>query len=401
MLGHLLETTARSLLERAGVHINGARPWDVRVHNERFYRSVLFRGSLGLGESYMNGDWDCENVDELVHRILSTDLDVPSWCALPARVRAVSRRAKASLRNLQSRRGSTFLAEYHYERDPALFEAFLDPYNQYTCGYFDETDDLNRAQRKKLELICRKLQLQPSDRVLDIGCGWGGFARYAAENYGVHVTGVTISRAQARYARKFTEGLPVEIIERDYRDLGGDSALEGFDRVLVCGMIEHVGRKNYRRLMRVVHDSLSDDGLFLLHTIGRNTPARVTDPWIAKYIFPNSMIPSLSQLAAAHEGLLILHDLHDFAHCYDNTLLAWHRRFNDNWDSIRSTRERPTPYDGRFRRMWNYYLLASAGAFRARKLQLWQFVFSKHGIAGAYVPVRTVREPEAEESAVG
>src|SRR5207247_100513 len=146
--------------------------------------------------------------------------------------------------------------EEHYDLSNELYMSFLDPYNQYTCGYFKNTTDLNQAQEQKLDLICRKLSLKQGDRVLDIGCGWGGFAKYAAENYGCNVVGITISDEQVSYAEEYTSGLPVEIRKQDYRDLRG----EKFDKIVVIGMIEHVGYKNYRKLFEIIENSLTDEG---------------------------------------------------------------------------------------------------------------------------------------------
>jgi cyclopropane-fatty-acyl-phospholipid synthase len=255
--------------------------------------------------------------------------------------------------------------------------SFLDPYNQYTCGYISDTEELNTAQEKKLQLICDKLQLKPTDRVLDIGCGWGGFCKYAAETIGCQVAGVSISNEQIAYAKDFCKGLPVDIQKKDYRDLNGT-----YDKILICGMIEHVGYKNYRRIMKKVYELLPDHGLFLLHTIGNSTSMHNTDPWIAKYIFPNSMIPSVTQLTGAAEGLFVMEDWHNFGIHYVSTLKAWCKNFEKNWDSIRNT------YGDRFFRMWRYYLLSCAGYFDSRKGQLWQVVFSKRGVPGGYYSLR-------------
>jgi len=364
----------RDLLGRADIHIDGDRPWDIQVHDPRFSKRLLSGGSLALGESYMDGWWSCEALDQFFARVLAANLNhrvVPTSAKLTI--------LRSRLFNLQTKLGSKKVIERHYELSPAVFMSFLDPYNQYTCGYFENTDDLDQAQENKLDLICRKLMLTPQDRVLDIGCGWGGFAKFAAERYGCRVTGITISDQQLEYARQFCQGLPVTIVKSDYRDF----AETGFDKVLVCGMIEHVGYRNYRRLMQVVHNSLKDDGLFLLHTIGRHTSGTSSDPWLAKYIFPNSMVPSARQLTVAAERLFVLNDWHSFGTHYDPTLMAWHRNFVDNWESIRHE------YDDRFYRMWIYYLRMCAGAFRCNKKQLWQIVLAKkRGAVAGYQSVR-------------
>lgn len=360
------------ILSRADVKIGGERPWDIQINNERFYGRVLRGGSFALGESYMDGWWDCEKLDEFFGKILRARLENTRLplSTIPLYLHSV-------LFNRQTRASSKKAIAQHYDLSPKLYESFLDPYNQYTCGYFKGTDDLNTAQEQKLDFICRKLKLSPEDRVLDIGSGWGGFAKFASQKYGCHVTGITISKEQAAYSREYTKDLPVEIKILDYRDLSGT-----YDKILVCGMIEHVGYKNYSDLMRVVHKSLSDDGLFLLHTIGGNEFSTHMDPWLDKYIFPKSMLPSASQLSVVYEGLFVMEDWHNFGAYYDPTLMAWSKNFDKNWDNIKAD------YDQRFYRMWKYYLLSCAGLFRARKNQLWQIVFSKKGVSGGYQSIR-------------
>jgi len=361
------------LLAGAGVTVGGTAPGDIVVHDERWYGRVLAGGLLALGESYMDGWWDAESLDVFFHRVITGGLE--------DRARANWRLALSliinKLFNMQTRARSMKAVHDHYDLSSKLYESFLDPYNQYTCGYFKNTDDLNVAQEQKLDLICKKLKLSASDRVLDIGCGWGGFAKYATERHGCHVTGITISNEQATYAREYTNGLPVEIKIMDYRDIS-----DMYDKVLVCGMIEHVGYKNYRTIMEIAHTHLTDDGLFLLHTIGGNSSITNPDPWIDKYIFPNSMLPSIKQLGDAIEGLFVMEDWHNFGAYYDKTLLAWHTNFVTNWNKIKNN------YNERFYRMWRYYLLSCAGSFRARNVQLWQIVLSKSGIPGGYVSIR-------------
>ncbi|MBI2626794.1 MAG: cyclopropane fatty acyl phospholipid synthase [Parcubacteria group bacterium] len=364
---------AGQILEKAGIEINGSKPWDIQVHNERLYERVFRQGILGLGEAYMDGWWDAEALDQFFFKVIKAKIRKNFEKNIPALLLYL----KSRLTNMQSKNSAVVVAREHYNLSVKLYTSFLDPYNQYTCGYFKDTDDLNVAQKQKLELICKKLQLKSGDRVLDIGCGWGGFAKYAAEHYKVSVTGITISKEQLVYAEKFTKGLPIELYLQDYRDLSGQ-----FDKILICGMIEHVGYKNYRNLIEIVNKHLVDSGLFLLHTIGSNNSATSINPWTNKYIFPNSMIPSLAQLAKAFEGLFIVEDWHNFGSYYDPTLMAWFRNFDRNWSQIK------TEYDDRFYRMWKYYLLSSAGVFRARGMQLWQIVLSKNGVQGEYKSIR-------------
>lgn len=357
-----------SLLEVADVRIDGGRPWDIQVHDPRFFQRVLAETSLGFGEAYMDGWWDCERLDELICRILYHGLmdRVKSWKDFLAFL-------QANLLNLQRVTRAFHVAQHHYDIGNDLYRAMLDRRMIYSCGYWKEAKDLDTAQEAKLDLVCRKLQLQPGMRVLDIGCGWGGAAKFAAERYGVEVYGVTVSAEQAKHAQELCAGLPVRIELKDYR------AIEGkFDRAYSLGMFEHVGYKNYHTYMRVVHRCLPKDGLFLLHTVGGNVSDTHGNPWVERYIFPNSMLPSVRQIGAATEGLLILEDWQNFGPDYDRTLLAWYDNFERSWPSLRER------YGDRFYRMWRFYLLSFAGAFRARYTQLWQIVLSPKGQTERY-----------------
>jgi cyclopropane-fatty-acyl-phospholipid synthase len=362
------------LLASADVKINGDRPWDIQVKDERFYDRVLSQGTLGLGESYMDGWWEAEHLDQFFDRVIRARVDKK----IPMNLKTLWYFARSVITNQQNRTRATEVAEKHYNLGNDLYTSFLDPYNQYTCGYFAGTDDLNKAQEQKLDLICRKLQLKSTDKLLDIGSGWGGLAKFAAERYGCHVTGITISDEQLKYAQEFTKGLPVEIIKLDYRDLSGS-----FDKIASVGMIEHVGHKNYRQLFEVVHKCLEEDGLFLLHTIGSVKSVSATEPWIDKYIFPHGHLPSIRQLGKAMDNLFVMEDWHSFGQYYDPTLMAWFKNFHANWGKLKNSN-----YDERFYRMFKYYLLSCAGAFRARSLQLWQIVMSKHGVLGGYQSIR-------------
>lgn len=364
----------QKLLSRADIEINGSRPWDPQIHNEALYSRVLREGSLGLGESFMDGWWDVEALDQFFYKFFVADLTKQT--SLPLREKLSI--AKAYLLNLQTKKDSLKVAHQHYDLSFEMYMSFLDPYNQYSCAYFKDTTDLNKAQEQKLDLICNKLQLSSKDKVLDIGCGWGGFAKYAATKYGCSVTGITISKEQAKYAIEDTKGLPVEINVQDYRDLQGR-----FDKIVSVGMIEHVGNKNYRNLFLKVHKLLSDSGLFLLHTIGNSDSQIGVEPWMNKYIFPNSEMPGGSQLVKAADKLFITEDWHNFGAYYDLTLMAWYKRFDKNFYKFKNDQ-----YNERFYRMFKYYLLICAGLFRARDKQLWQIVFSKNGVPGGYQSIR-------------
>ncbi len=354
-----------TLLSEVGIAINGSNPWDIRINDDRMFGRVISEKNLGLGESYMEGWWDCDQIDELIFRILRGNLKEK----IRGNIRFIVPYLLARLSNRQSKKRAYQVAQTHYDLDNDLFMSFLDPYNQYSCAYFDDnSDDLTQAQVRKMKLICAKLELSPDDHLLDIGFGWGGLARFAAENYGCTVTGVNISREQISFAKDFCKGLPVRILERDYREIEGE-----YSKIVSVGMFEHVGYKNYRTFMESVHHCLSNDGIFLLHTIGSNDSGINTDPWINKYIFPNGMLPSLAQITRAVEGLFVIEDLHNLGPHYDRTLMAWNKNFQAARESFK------TKYGERFVRMWEYYLLSCAGAFRARYNQLWQILMTKPG----------------------
>jgi cyclopropane-fatty-acyl-phospholipid synthase len=368
-----LRNAVEDIFSGSGVSINGSQPWDLQVLDDRFYRRALCEGSMGLGESYMDGWWECGAIDELVCRLMRIKVK--------NRLRANPRLALYALLtricNMQSIRRAHIIGERHYDIDNELFAHMLDPYMAYSCGFWHGASSLEEAQERKLDLICRKIGLQKGMTVLDIGCGWGSFAHYAARHYGARVTGITVSRRQVEYAKQSLKDLPVEIRLQDYRSVTGR-----YDRIVSVGMFEHVGQKNYRTFIQVARRCLEDDGLFMLHTIGQNTSWLILDPWIEKYIFPNSALPSIRQIGQAIEGLFVMEDWHNFSSDYDRTLMSWHDNFISSWNKIKHL------YDERFYRMWRYYLLACAGTFRARHNQLWQIVLSKDGVPGGYSLVR-------------
>ena len=365
----------RELAALADVRFNGNRPWDIRVNNPRLYRRLLHHGSLGFGEAYMDGDWDADRVDELICRLLGADID--QHIRGVARLRFFASWLRVLLINPQSPDRAFEVGERHYDIGNDVYQAMLDPTMSYSCGYWKEADNLADAQLAKLKLVCDKLELEPGHRLLDIGCGWGGLARYAAEHYGVEVVGITVSREQAELARERCRGLPVRIELMDYRGVE-----DRFDRVVSVGMFEHVGPKNYASYFATARRVLADDGLFLLHTIGLHVTIPTTDDWIEKYIFPNSKLPSPSQLTSGFEPFFILEDWHNFGQDYDRTLMAWWDNFRAAWPQLESR------YGGRFFRMWKYYLLCCAGFFRSRQGQLWQLVLARRSRRQQYRSIR-------------
>ncbi|UTJ45576.1 cyclopropane fatty acyl phospholipid synthase [Atlantibacter subterranea] len=350
------------LLSKAGVAINGPSPADLQVKNPDFYKRVLQQGSLGLGESYMDGWWECERLDQFFTNVIKAGLENQ----LPTHFKDTLRVLGARIFNLQTQKRAWMVGKEHYDLGNDLFSHMLDGQMQYSCGYWKTADNLADAQRDKLRLVCEKLQLAPGMRILDIGCGWGGLAEFAAREYGVSVTGVTISAEQQKMAQTRCQGLDVTILLQDYRDLN-----DRFDRIVSVGMFEHVGPKNYATYFEVVNRNLAPDGIFLLHTIGSRKTDNNVDPWIDKYIFPNGCLPSMRHIVDASADHFVMEDWHNFGADYDKTLMAWHARFMDAWPGLAGH------YSERFKRMFSYYLNACAGAFRARDLQLWQVVFSR------------------------
>jgi cyclopropane-fatty-acyl-phospholipid synthase len=377
---HAPPAVLQDLAAQADVVFDGSRPWDIQVRDPAFYRRVLQGGSLGLGESYVDGMWEADQLDATLTRLLTARSEKAlkgsgSW-ALRTRLALAVLRAR--LINRQSGRRAFEVGERHYDAGNDLYRLMLDPSMTYSCGYWAQAEDLEGAQSAKLELICDKLALEPGQRVLDVGCGWGGFAEHAARTRGVEVLGITVSREQAAFARERCADLPVAIQLEDYRKVHGK-----FDRVVSVGMFEHVGQKNYAEFFTRIADWLAPDGLCLLQTIGSRSHQAVGDAWFDKYIFPNGQLPSAESIAAASRAHLIIEDWHAFGRDYDRTVMAW-------WDNVDRQRQElmAAGYDERFLRMWRYYLMASAGFFRSRHGQLWQLVLSRPDRHETYRSVR-------------
>lgn len=367
--------TLQKILERADVRINGNRPWDIKINNPRVYRRVFLSWSLGFGEAYVDGDWDCDRLDELMARLIKSKIESSAvgW----AKLQLLWEYLRHRFLNLQSRSRAFDVGKRHYDVGNDVFQAMLDSRMIYSCGYWERAADLEQAQLDKLDMVCRKLQLREGESLLDIGCGWGGLAKFAAERYGVKVTGVTVSKEQLAVARESCAGLPVKLSLRDYRDLKGK-----FDKIVSVGMFEHVGPKNYQTYFSTVLDLLAPGGAFLLHSIGLPSAGSKTDPWIDKYVFPNGKIPSVREIAAAVEKRFIIEDWHNFGQDYDRTLMAWWKKFDRAWPRLRER------YDQKFYRMWKYYLLCCAGFFRSRQGQLWQVVLTRAERANIYRSTR-------------
>ena len=358
------ERIVKELLATADIQVDGDDPWDIQVHDQRFYDRILRDGSLGLGESYMDGWWKCDAIDTFIDRVLRANLREK----VENNLRLAWHALQAKLFNRQSKTKSREVAEQHYDLGNDLYRAMLDKRLNYTCAYWKDAKNLDEAQEAKLELVCQKIGVHEGMKILELGCGWGSFAKYAAEKYGAHVVGYNISKEQVALARELCQGLPVELRLEDYRQAEGK-----YDAVISIGVMEHVGYKNYPTYMDVVDRCLKPDGIGFVHTIGSNRSITTGEPWTDKYIFPGGQLPSIAQLAKAMEGRFVVEDWHNFGPYYDPTLMAWHANFNKAWPDLKPT------YGERFKRMWDYYLLSSAGGFRSRSQQLWQIVFTRVG----------------------
>jgi cyclopropane-fatty-acyl-phospholipid synthase len=357
------ERTVRSLLEQADIEVGGRRPHDIQVHSPAFYTRALRDGRLGVGESYMDGEWDAEALDAFIAKLLLARLNekVQDW-------RTILYVAAARATNLQNATRVFQAGERHYDIGNDLYQAMLGESMSYTCAYWANAKTLDEAQRAKLELICRKVGLEPGMKVLELGCGWATFAKYAAERYGVEVTGYTVSKEQVALGRELCKGLPVDLRLEDYRNARGS-----YDRVISIGMMEHVGHKNHRAYFETVDRCLKSDGIAFVHTIGSNISQKIIDSFFHKYLFPNALIPSLAQITGAMEGKFVPEDVHNIGEHYDPTLMAWNENFEKAWPSLQKR------YDSRFYRLWRFYLLSSAGSFRARFTQLYQVVMTREG----------------------
>ncbi len=353
-----------SLLEKAGITIGGNNPWDIQVYNENIYKRLLTEGNLGAGESYMDKWWDCKALDKCLEKVIRAKIHTyvkENW-------KIVWHVLKSKIFNMQTINRAFQVGKQHYDIGNDLYSAMLDKRMLYTCGYWKNANNLDDAQEAKLDLVCRKVGLEPGMKVLEFGCGFGAFAKFAAEKYGAQVTGLTVSEEQVKLGKDLCKGLPVEIRLEDYRNISGE-----YDRVISIGVMEHVGYKNYRTYMKRVHQNLKKDGVAFIHTIGSNYSYTTSNAWSEKYIFPNSMLPSIAQIGKAMEGLFVMEDWHNFGEDYDKTLLAWYDNFEKAWPKLKDT------YGDRFYRMWRYYLLSCAAGFRTREMQLWHIVMTKMG----------------------
>jgi len=366
--GENAEKIVREIFESADVGVDGKRPGDMLVKNKAFYGRLVRDASIGLGESYMEEWWECEQLDLCIEKLLRADIKRRIQGSMRMKLLTL----QALVTNMQSRERARQVAEAHYDIGNDLYEVMLCERMVYTCGYWKNAKTLAEAQEAKLDLICKKAGLEPGMKVLDLGCGFGGFAMYAAEKYGCDVLGVTISTEQQKWgsATAKKKGLDkVELRLQDYRTVAGR-----FDRVVSIGMMEHVGWRNHRNYMEVIHRCLHPEGIAVVHTIGSNEHQKHGIPFFEKYIFPNAASPSMGQLGQATEDLFAIEDVHNIGPDYRPTLLAWWKNFEAGYSTLDQKK-----YDRRFWLMWRFYLLAAAGAVAARESQLWHMVLTHIG----------------------
>lgn len=349
------------LLRQAGIEPNGESPWDPQIKDNRFYRVVLIRGSVGLGDAYLNGWWECSDIAGFILRILKSGIHL----RVP-RMDVLLRKLRFELFDAQNKARSRRVAELHYDEDARIFEMMLGRTNNYTCGRWSGVSTLDAAQEQKMDLLCRKAELGPGKKVLDIGSGWGGFLGYAAEHYDAHGVGVTISKTQLDYARKRYAGLPIEFRLQDYRDFQGK-----VDAVVSVCVIEHVGPHHYREYFNKARESLAkEQNLFVMQCIVACDDHATMDPWTEKHIFPNGVLPTLDKLEKATKGIFHIIDKEFFREDYVKTFTAWYENLVSHRDEIVSL------YGEQYYRKYEYYLSLYIAGFGSGRITVGQFVLS-------------------------
>ncbi len=370
--GHIISKGNLAVTDAAGVtyHFgdNTGEPVHLRFTSSKWEREVALDPALKLGEAYMEGGFEFVKGDiykllEIIFESTGPVAENQMWMKAMSFIRTATKRfvqmntLKRSARNVQ----------HHYDLSGKLYDLFLDPDRQYSCAYFQTPDtDLNEAQLAKKRHLAAKLQVSKGEKLLDIGCGWGGLGLYFARVLGADVTGVTLSHEQFGIANQRAKTLGLEnrakFLLEDYRNLNAQ-----FDKIVSVGMFEHVGIGHFKEYFDHVKRLLKPDGRFVLHSIGRSGEPGATNPWIAKYIFPGGYIPSLSEVIPVIEKSgLIITDIEILRLHYAETLKAWRQSFLAHWDEAKAL------YDERFCRMWDFYLAASESAFRWQGMMVFQ-----------------------------
>ena len=361
------------LLASADIHLNGSRPWDIQIKHPQTLQRLLSQGGSALGESYMDGWWECQAIDLMVERAMRAGLQ--EKLATP---RAWWESFKGGMRPRDGVDQSRIVGRMHYAVGNQVFQAMLDPYMAHSCAYWVEgAQTLEEAQIAKLEMVCRKLQLRPGMRVLDMGCGWGSFMRYAAEHYGVTVLGLSNVPHQIELGKTLARHLPVQFELSDYAQFNTDGKSK-FDRIVSIGTFEQLGQAHVAAFFETAKRCLKDDGWMLLQTQGKSNRQRLLDAWNDKYIYPQGYLPRLDEVTQASEAHFVVEDVHNIGADHDRTLLHWHQRFEMAWPQLRLS------HDERFYRMWRFHLLSSAASFRTRHHQMWQLVLSPKGLHKVY-----------------
>lgn len=353
-----------NLLEKMDIQVGGNRAWDIQIHSPDFARRVMTMGGLGLGDSYIEGDWDANSVDSFINHILRARLDKEiksfgmSISSLKSRFHSLAKGQKPwkfqdVLRNLPNE----------------FFEAILGTNMSFTSGYWAAgAKTLEEAQQARRDMTCKKLNLKQGMRLLDAGSGWGGFSAFAAEHYGVECVCISSFKGQHEWASQHYAHLPIEFVQNESLMLDGM-----FDCIVSIDRFEHLPQKNYRVYLEMGDRILEEDGLLLLQSTGKNERRLNGKHWFDTHILQNNSLPTIAQIAGATNGLFVMEDMHNFGSDYDKTLMAWYQNFEAAWPAL----QKQYKFDEKLYRTWKYYLLSSAGAYRANDLQQWQCIFSK------------------------
>ena len=366
----LYKKLIHSLLDKADITINGNDPWDMQIHDQTIYKDIVLKGSLGLGDGYIKQKWDVDKIDVFFEKILKARVSF-----LPSLTGALYE-VQDSLSNAQVGKKAFEVGTYHYDLGNELYELMLGESMAYSSARFlDKKNSLTQAQYNKFDQLCKKLELKPGMKILEIGSGWGTFAKFAMSQYGVSVVGLTVSKEQKAYAEKACKGLPAQFILMDYQHI--PNKYNGiFDRVVSIEMIEAVGSKNLKTYFSTIAKTLKPDGKFGMQVI---LGSGEDDIFISKRIFPNGHVPSAKEIINNSFAFLHVQHWDSFGKDYEKTLLHWEKNFKNNWNDIKRIKDTSGDkiYDKDFYRMWRYYLLLCAAGFRVGYIDVAQIVMTK------------------------